>query len=648
MPPPRDLASLESELSGLRMRRDSLRQAAGLPGAELGPALEAALAELDAAIDLLAAQQQGAAQASGEIPSDAVSAERQLLRAAFQDAPVPLFLLERNGTVRRANRAAGELTGAGTGYATGRPFTAFLNLPSRAAVQTQLAAVIRTGEGREVSCELLTPDGPVECELAAGRVQLRGDADQLVVAVRPHGPAARAASLPAAGKRGRAAGGARGKQARPAPEDAPPPVVAAMTRRLDLVTAASRLLLENVPRSESVTVQRCTRLLADELAAWAIVDVVRDGGLRRQFVMGPEDQRSAELARVVAAADPAPGTVPAAVAESGGSRLEAHAEDLGMLGTSQDGVPLLMLLGATSVLSVPISAGAETYGVLTLARPATAGYFQLADLGLVEELGQQLALAVRVDQMVQRQSRIADSLRAGLLPGELPGLPGVELATAHLAATGAAEMSGDFFDAYRTGAAGGGVSIGDVSGRGKGVAAASAAARHTIRVLAYSIADPAQVLARANEILVAEGLGGRFVTAAAAHAEWHGESLRVALACAGHPGPVLLRRDDRVQPTGGGGLPLGLFPDAEPGREEHTLAPGDTILFYTDGLPGACGPQAGHFEDRLAGEIAGLAGQPPAQLLERLQARAQAWCDGDVRDDITMLALQAVAPPGKT
>ena len=649
------------------MRRDDLRQTAGLPGAELRPALEAALAELDAAIDILGAAggaTDGPDQQDG--PSDALNAERQLLRATFQDAPVPLFLLERDGTVRRANRAAGELTGAGPGYATGRPFTTFLNLASRAAVQTQLAAVIRTGQGRQVSCEMLSPDGPLPCGLTVGPVRLRGDADQLIVSVAVRGPLApgegdsaasatrkprsRAASGkaagPAGGRKNAAAAAAAGPVRAPAaPDDAPPPVVAAMTRRLDLVTAANRLLLENVTHSESVTLQRCARLLADELATWAIVDVARGGRLRRQFVMGPEDQPSAELARVVAATDPTPGSAPAAVADSGGSWLEAHAEDHGILGVSPDGVPLLMLLGTTSVLSVPISDGDHAYGVLTLARRAGEGHFDMADLGLVEGLGRQLALAIRVDRIVRRQTDIADSLRAGLLPRQLPSLPGVEVATAHLAATGAAELGGDFYDVYPVGSDGCRVTIGDVCGRGEGVAAVSSAARHTIRVVAHATPDPADVLSRANEILLTEAFDGRFVTAVTGHARWHDSSLTVVLASAGHPGPVLLRRDGRVQQASGGGLPLGIFPDAEPGREEYELAPGDTLIFYTDGLTGACGPELGYFDDQLAGEVAALAGQPPAQILTRLQARAQAWCGGDIRDDITMLALRAGDPP---
>jgi PAS domain-containing protein len=103
---------LESEISGLAERRGQLQQAASLPGADLRQVLEAAFAELDGAIDALTSM--GAQAAAGPGPdrqAGGLNADRRLLHAVFQEAPVPLFLLDRDGTVRRANRRAGKLRG---------------------------------------------------------------------------------------------------------------------------------------------------------------------------------------------------------------------------------------------------------------------------------------------------------------------------------------------------------------------------------------------------------------------------------------------------------------------------------------------------------------------------------------------------------
>jgi len=668
MPHPDGSVSARKELADLAARRDALRQAATLEGADLRPTLDAALAELDAAIDALAGAQDGSEAGPPDGAAwDALHAERRILRALFHEAPVALILAERDGTVRRVNQAAGALLDTGSGYATGRPFTAFVNLPSRAAVDSLLAAVIRTGETRRVRCELLTGTGTTECELTAGLARPRGDTDQLVVAVREVHPPAPAEGTETGGRKksGRPGADARAKAGPPAtstrtkagrPEtakagrpgagqDAPAPVIAAMTRRLDLMTAVARLLLESAPLNETVALQRCAQLLAGELAAWVIVDVARGKRLRRQCAVGGDDQPSAELARTAAAQDPEPGSLPSTVHDTGSSQLVTHAEDAGVLGGGPDGVPLLMLLGATSVLSVPVVDGEHRYGALTLARRPSAGHFGLADLGVLEEVGEQLALAITMDRKVRWHTQVADALRHSLLPRELPGVPGVEAATSHLAATENPEVGGDFFDVYRT-PSGWGVAIGDVCGRGEGVATVSAAARHAIRAVAHSTDDPADVLRAANQIILDEEFSGRFVTACAAHLRWRGETLEVTLGNAGHPAPLLLRPDGELRQLRGGGLPLGIFPDAGPGLEQHGLAAGDTLIFYSDGLADAHRPGQGYFDDQLPGEAAALAGQEPGQILARLQAVALEFCQGKVRDDITMLALRAGEPPG--
>jgi len=620
----------DDEAARLKSRGDALRQAAALPGAGLGPLLEAALAELDGAVKALAGAGGGDPGELGGDAADAPHAERRLLQAVFQQVPVPLFLLGLDGTVRRANPAAGRLVGSGPGYPTGKPFTAFVGLPFRAAAQSQIAAVVRTGERRSLRCTLLTAEGAAECEVTASPVPVRGDSGQVVVAVTepPAGPA-----------------GPAGPASEPAPGQTELPGDAALesaTRRLDLATSAARILLGNVDQGESVTMQRFGRLLARELGAWLILDVERGQRLRRQLVVGPEDQPSEDLAREVAGVDPAPGSVPAQVHDSGTSVLIAHAENPGMLGDSPDGMPLLMQLGATSVLCVPLSDGDRGYGTLTLARVAGQGPFGLADAGLVEDLGEQLALAMRAERALRQRAEVANALQASLLPRQPRQIPGADVAAGHTSAT-AQYAGGDFYDIYPA-RDGWGISIGDVCG-GQDSAAVTAAARHAIRVLAHWESDPAGVLRSANEIMMEEELGGRFVTASVGHLQWRDGSLHVVLGSAGHPWPVLVRPDGRTQVLQGGGLPLGVFPDAEPTAQELDLAPGDMLFLFTDGLMSAFGADVVHFEDRITDELAALGSAPAARAVARVQEAVLRFCRGQLRDDVTVLALRAGEPP---
>jgi PAS domain S-box-containing protein len=621
----------DEAVTDIAARRDALRQAARLPGADLRTLMDAALTELDAAIDAAGAPPEdagGRADQPAEALPESVRAERRLLHAVFQQAPVPLFLLEQDGTIRRANNKAAELLGAPSGYATGKTLAAFIDLPTRAAVQTQLAAALRTGKPRSAGCRILTADGPLDAVLTAALADLPGDPPVLIVAASAGG-AGEAADQDAAGKRGpRAVGQAPGAE-----------VVAAMTRRLDSVTAVTRVLLDNSTFSEAVTLQRCARLLAGEVADWVLIDIERNGRLLRQFAAGPRGGQADQVARVARGVDPGQESVPAVVHGGGKSALLAHLDDPAALGRGPDGTPLLMMLSAASLISVPISDGTTGYGALTLTRLADKGPFGVADLGLAEELGRHLAIAIRVDRVFRKQTQAAEALQASLLPARLPQVPGLEFAAAYIGATQSQEISGDFYDVFKA-RDGWGIAVGDVCGKGQDAAAMTAAARHAIRALAHVHKAPADVLAAANEVLVDEDYDDRFVTTSLAFLRQRGRRVQVQLGSCGHPGPAVVRADGRVEILESDGLPLGLFPDAEPGRLELELHKGDVLFFYTDGVTEARSADRGFFEDQLADALAAVAGRSAADVVHAVQELVNSFSAGELKDDVTILAVR--------
>jgi sigma-B regulation protein RsbU (phosphoserine phosphatase) len=347
---------------------------------------------------------------------------------------------------------------------------------------------------------------------------------------------------------------------------------------------------------------------------------------------------------MVAASDPGPASVPDQVSESGEPILLAHIHDEMALGAAAEGTPLLAVLGAGSVLAVPIGDESPPAGVLTLVQHASAGQLGIADAALAADIGTLLGRAITARRTLSKSTEAADALRASLLPPVLKPVPGAEIAAAHLVPTRGREVGGDFYDVYPT-PGGWGVAIGDVCGKGEDAAAATAAARHAIRVLAHWNADPAQVLRDANEIMLAEEFGGRFVTASAAHLSWQDGLLRVVLATAGHPGPVLVRPDGRAQFVPGGGVALGIFPDPEPATIELELASGDVLFFYTDGLTDARSQQAAYFEDSLSDCLAQMAGRRAAEIVSDLRRVVLDFCGNVLLDDLTMLALRVGTAP---
>jgi serine phosphatase RsbU (regulator of sigma subunit) len=411
-----------------------------------------------------------------------------------------------------------------------------------------------------------------------------------------------------------------------------------------MVTTVTRVLLDNSTFSEAVTLQRCARLLAAEMADWVIVDVERGGSLRRQLAVGPRTRQAEETARAVRGLDPGPASLPAQVQATRKPLLLSHADDPALLGADADGRQVLMTLAATSLLCVPIADEMGTYGTLTLTRSATAGQFGVADLALAQDLGQHLAITMRVDRMFRHRSEVAETLQASLLPARLPAVPGLELAAAYIGATQSQEVSGDFYDVFRS-RDGWAIAIGDVCGKGQEAAAMTAAARHAIRALAHVHADPRQVLAAANEVLVEGDYDERFVTAKLAVLEPCDGGLRVRLGSAGHPGPAVVRADGRVEILEGEGLPLGLFPQQNLSYAELELAAGDLLFFYTDGVTEARSMSREFFEDRLADELAAMAGRSAAQTVRAVQELVTTFSRGELRDDVTILAVRVGEAP---
>jgi serine phosphatase RsbU (regulator of sigma subunit) len=90
----------------------------------------------------------------------------------------------------------------------------------------------------------------------------------------------------------------------------------------------------------------------------------------------------------------------------------------------------------------------------------------------------------------------------------------------------------------------------------------------------------------------------------------------------------------------GEGLPLGLFDDNQPGRLELELNQGDVLFFYTDGVTEARGADRSFFEDRLADELAAVAGRPAGEIVRAVQELVTTFSAGELKDDVTILAVR--------
>ncbi|HZB32172.1 MAG TPA: SpoIIE family protein phosphatase [Streptosporangiaceae bacterium] len=610
---------LMREISDLGSRLSELKQAASMPQSDVRTTLDAALVELELAVAALSTISAG--QAADDGRSATSDSERRVLRTVFTEAPVPLFLLDRAGTVRRVNRQAASLLDTTPGYVAGKPFTVFCELSTRAALRSQLAGVVRTGRRRRADVRFLSKQALVAATVTLARVWIKGEPDPLVIAVvAPHD--------------GQVWGAPPAEEPREAGD-----AVARVVHRMDVLSTAIELLLDEPAFSETVAMRRCARLLAAELAEWVLIDVSHDGELRRQVVIGPDDERSREVARSVESIDPQPGTLAESVHNTRETALRAHVEDLESLGSTPDGMSVCGLVGATSIMSVPIDDGERGYGVLTLTGTGEHGPFDLIDLGVVQRMARYLALVIRAARQYHRRAAMADTLQASLLPRSLPTIPGVSLDARYVAATRGMEVGGDFYDVCKT-PDGWGFVLGDVCGKGEEAAAVTAVARHGIRLLSRWQSKPADVLSMVNAVLLDED---RFVTAVLACVEPRDRGLGVTLGTAGHQPAILIRRDGVIRTMSGGGLPLGLFDDFEPAIESLDLDEGDTLILHSDGVLDACDVGRERFgHERLIEVLAQHSTRPLNEILIAVEQALMDFCEGDVGDDISILALRVL------
>jgi sigma-B regulation protein RsbU (phosphoserine phosphatase) len=239
---------------------------------------------------------------------------------------------------------------------------------------------------------------------------------------------------------------------------------------------------------------------------------------------------------------------------------------------------------------------------------------------------------------LEYELRIATKLQQSILPEVILGREEFEIAASMAAAR---RVSGDFYDFFLLDATRLGLAIGDVSGKGIPAALYMAVSRTLLRATALQGGPPGEVLGQVNRVLLKQSQGEIFLTLVYGILEL--DTGKFTFSAGGHP-PVYHSRS-----AGGGsflreprGMMLGVMEDIEYSDGQACMAPGDSLMFYTDGVTEAEN-SSGEFytETRLEGVL--------TRGGEMGVARATAGVLEDVRtftagveqaDDITLLSLQ--------
>jgi serine phosphatase RsbU (regulator of sigma subunit) len=246
----------------------------------------------------------------------------------------------------------------------------------------------------------------------------------------------------------------------------------------------------------------------------------------------------------------------------------------------------------------------------------------------------EIAEARRV--LLENELEVAREVQVGLMPREMPDIPGFGLAGAWRPAR---EVAGDFYDIFPLDEDRWGMVIGDVAGKGTAAALYMAMVHSLILSGALRQRSLATVLQEVNRTILRQFSSRTFVSVFLAVVDPKKHTLRYANA--GHNPPLVRRASGVIEPLTRTGTVLGLLEDPQMSETTITLGAGDAVVLYTDGVTEAWHPQRNeeYGVDRLTAAIA-TAPQKAGELLAHVEADLNAFTEGTPQqDDVTLLVL---------
>ncbi|MEU1124386.1 SpoIIE family protein phosphatase [Streptomyces sp. NPDC005899] len=409
-------------------------------------------------------------------------------------------------------------------------------------------------------------------------------------------------------------------------------------RQADIVGHVSDALAPTVTVEDVAEALTSTKLLEQLGASSIILGLVDNGRMRLAGSNGvnPDLVRDFHLARLDA-------HLP--LSEAARIRRAVFITSRREYGTRYPEIrPYLHLFSdATAAVYLPLIAHDEAIGALGLTYDGRTP-FGHDERTVLTALGKVIAQSLQRALLYDREHELAAGLQTAMLPGHLPHVPGLALATRYRPARAQGGIGGDWYDALSLPDGRIAAVVGDVQGHDVTAAAVMGQLRIALRAYAAEGHPPTTVVARASAFL-AELDTDRFATCLFALLDpVTGMTVFVR---AGHLEPVLRRPDgSTVLLHCPGGLPLGLTtPGAQPSYPalETVLEPGTTLLMCTDGLIESRTEDLDRGRARLLEALAEGPGDTDA-LADHLLRTMGAYTEGE--DDVALLVLRR-SPDGR-
>lgn len=237
---------------------------------------------------------------------------------------------------------------------------------------------------------------------------------------------------------------------------------------------------------------------------------------------------------------------------------------------------------------------------------------------------------------VSRELELARKIQQSILPRELPHVAGLSVAARYIPMSA---IGGDFYDFNTEQANRLGVIVADVSGHGVPAALVASMVKIAFAAEAERLDDSGLALMNINRTLCGR-FQGAYVTACCGFIDTL--TGKLTYSSAGHPAPLLRRRDGRVEQLQQRGLLLAFDAHAQYATAEAALHPGDRLVCFSDGLVEACNGSDEFFGDaRLEQCVAASAAITPEQCVEEIVAEVRRWVGSDtpLQDDVTLVVI---------
>jgi len=291
-----------------------------------------------------------------------------------------------------------------------------------------------------------------------------------------------------------------------------------------------------------------------------------------------------------------------------------------------------------SAVCAPMVYEGKTLGVIAIYSHAVDA-FDEGDAKLIEAFAAHAAVATHNAISYEHESRIADVLQKSLLTPAALQVGGFEIAHVYASALDEALVGGDFYDVLEVGEGRVAVVVGDVSGKGLAAAVHTALAKYALRAYLIEGHSPAAALALLSKAIGESTDIETFVTLFCGVLDTG--TGRMQWASAGHE-PALYCEVDRCAELGATGPALGVGLEGNYEEREQAFVPGSVLLVYTDGISEARRDGVMFGTQRIAEELSACREKGSEDVAQCVHRSVLTFADGDVRDDVAILAVKAM------